>query len=206
MSTPTNGAQVSVARLPTAKRFSEDAERLGLGIGNGMTNRKKRTESPAGTEAGKAKSSIDLGLDDLLGYNLRRAHGVQRQRFAAVFAPYRIRPVQLSILGLIHENPRLKQADLGRRLDVKSANIVTLLDELEWRNLIERRRARTDKRSHVLNLTPAGRKLTVELLDLHGRLEANLAEHLGASDRDQLLRLLKKFRRLQTSPYLDYDE
>lgn len=147
-----------------------------------------------------------LGLEDLLGYNLRRAHGVQRQRFAAVFAPYRIRPVQLSILGLIYEQPRLKQADLGRRLDIKRANIVTLLDELERRNLIERKQAHTDRRSHMLQLTPAGRRLTAELLDLHARLEANLAEHLGLRERDQLLRLLKKFRELQTSPYLDYDE
>jgi DNA-binding MarR family transcriptional regulator len=154
------------------------------------------------------KTSIKpaLGLDDLLGYNLRRAHGVQRQRFNSVFAPYRIRPVQLSILGLMYENPKLKQAELGRALDIKRANVVTLLRELENRNLITRRRTRADRRSHVLQLTPAGRKLTHELLDLHGRLEADLGERLGARDREQLLRLLKKFRRLQQAPYLEYEE
>jgi len=45
--------------------------------------------------------------------------------------------VQLSVLGLIFNNPRLKQADLGRALDIKRANVVTLLDELEDRKLIE---------------------------------------------------------------------
>jgi DNA-binding MarR family transcriptional regulator len=170
-----------------------------------MAKHQKKKSRSAPT-ASKRKGDNGLALEDLVGYNLRRAHGVQRQRFMAVFAPYRIRPVQLSILGLIHENPRIKQAELGRKLDIKRANIVTLLDDLERRKLIERRPARSDRRSHVLQATPAGRKLTTELLVLHKRLEANLAEHLGASERDQLLRLLKKFRQLQTEPYLDYDE
>jgi DNA-binding MarR family transcriptional regulator len=145
-------------------------------------------------------------LENVLGYNLRRAHGVQRQRFAAVFAPHSIRPVQISVLGLIFANARLKQAELGRALDIKRANIVTLLDELEERKLITRRRARGDGRAHVLQLTPAGRKLVIELLDLHARLEEHLVASLGARDRDQLLRLLKKFRRLNAAPELDYDD
>jgi DNA-binding MarR family transcriptional regulator len=56
----------------------------------------------------------------------------------------------------------------------------------------------------VLQLTPAGRKLVVELIDLHQRLEEHLAESLGQRDRDQLIRLLKKFRQLNTAPELDY--
>lgn len=170
-------------------------------------NKSTKSSGPdARTRQKVNKLGLKLGLDDLLGYNLRRAHGVQLQRFTSVFAPYRIRPVQLSILGLIHEHPRLRQSDLGRALDIKRANIVTLLDELERRNLIVRQPAHADRRSYVLELTPAGKRLTVELLDLHARLEENLAQHLGVRDRDHLLRLLKKFRHLQPAPYMNYDE
>ncbi len=168
-----------------------------------MKKRQDRAAAAAPVEARRPEKA--LHLDNVLGYNLRRAHGVQRQRFNSVFAPYRIRPVQLAILGLIYERTRLKQADLGRALDIKRANIVTLLDELEQRNLIVRRPERTDRRSRALELTPAGKRLTAELLDLHTRLEQSAVEHLGQRDRDQLLRLLQKFRKLQTSPYLDYD-
>jgi DNA-binding MarR family transcriptional regulator len=169
----------------------------------------KRTRKRAGARARAAdpKRIVQpFDLENVLGYNLRRAHGVQRQRFAAVFAPHSIRPVQLSVLGLILNNPRLKQADLGRALEIKRANIVTLLDELEDRKLITRSRAHGDGRAHVLQLTPAGRKLAVELLDLHTRLEEHLAESLGPRDRDLLLRLLKKFRQLNTAPELEYDD
>jgi DNA-binding MarR family transcriptional regulator len=162
-----------------------------------------RTAS-AKPSGGQKPSGLDL--ENLIGYNLRRAHGVQLQRFRAVFAPLSIRPVQLSILGLIYEHRQIKQSELGRALDIKRANIVSLLDQLERRKLIERQPARTDRRSLVLQLTPAGKKLTKELLELHERLEDDLAKHLGARERDQLLKLLKAFRKLQTSPGLEYEE
>jgi DNA-binding MarR family transcriptional regulator len=171
-----------------------------------MAKRSKKRAVARTSTADVERPIKKFELENVLGYNLRRAHGVQRQRFAAVFAPHSIRPVQLSVLGLILNNPRLKQADLGRALDIKRANIVTLLDELEDRKLITRSRAHGDGRAHVLQLTPAGRKLVIELLDLHGRLEEHLMESLGPRDRDLLLRLLKKFRQLNTSPELDYDD
>ncbi|HEY5567122.1 MAG TPA: MarR family transcriptional regulator [Gammaproteobacteria bacterium] len=170
-----------------------------------MKTHKKKQDASTPSERRAAHRTHALRVENLVGYNLRRAYGIQMQRFRSVFAPHSIRPVQLSILGLIYENPRMKQSELGRALEIKRANIVTLLDQLERRHLIERRRASTDRRSLILQLTPAGKKLTAELLELHARLEENLAEHLGARERDQLLNLLKKFRGLQTSPHLDYD-
>jgi len=170
-----------------------------------MAKRSKKRVSRAPAKDARA-SLKKFDLEDVLGYNLRRAHAVQRARFAAVFAPHSIRPVQLSVLGIIHNNPRLKQADLGRALEIKRANIVTLLDELEERKLITRSRAQGDGRAHVLQLTPAGRKLVVELLDLHTRLEEHVVESLGVRERDLLLKLLKKFRQLNMSPELHDDD
>jgi DNA-binding MarR family transcriptional regulator len=165
------------------------------------TNKRTRTTSKAPV----TKNDV-LQLEDLLGYNLRRAHGVQRARFASVFGPYRIRPVQLSILGLLHEKTRLKQSELAKTLEIKPANMVTLLNELEQRNLIVRQPTSADRRSRALALTPAGRKLTGELLALHASLEKSVTEYLSVAERDALLRLLKKFRRAPMAPDLGYDE
>jgi DNA-binding MarR family transcriptional regulator len=141
-----------------------------------------------------------------MGYNLRRAHGVQKQRFAAVFGPLGIRPVTLSALGIIYENPGITQAELGKRLKMKRANMVPVMAELEQRGLIARRPSAHDRRAHVVALTPAGTKQTVKLLDLHRRLEDDLARELGVRERDQLLQLLKRFRKLATEPELDDDD
>src|SRR5512134_2184540 len=114
------------------------------------TNKRTRTTSKARV----AREPLHrLRLEDLLGYNLRRAHGVQRARFASVFGPYRIRPVQLLILGLLHEKPKLKQSELVKTLEIKAANIVALLNELEQRNLIVQQRTSADRRSRALALT-----------------------------------------------------
>lgn len=141
-------------------------------------------------------------LEELVGFNLRRAYSVQLQRFASVFRPLKIRPVQYSILTLIHHNPKIGQSELGKALDIKRANIVTLLDELGQRGLLLRHRDSNDRRSLVLDLTPSGRRLTAKLLDLHERLEEDLARSLGARDKERLLALLKKFRGLNPQPEL----
>jgi DNA-binding MarR family transcriptional regulator len=141
-----------------------------------------------------------------MGYNLRRAHGVQKQRFAAVFGPLSIRPVTLTALGTIYETPGITQAELGKKLNIKRANMVPVMAELEGRGLIARRPSDNDRRAHVVALTPAGLKLTVKLLELHRRLEEDLAKELGASERDQLLQLLKRFRKLAKAPELDDTE
>ena len=65
-----------------------------------------------------------------------------------------------------------------------------------------RRPSDNDRRAHVVTLTAAGIKFTVRLLDLHRRLEEDLSRSLGLRERDQLLRLLKKFRRLAPEPDL----
>jgi DNA-binding MarR family transcriptional regulator len=143
-------------------------------------------------------------LEGFVGYNLRRAAGVQSQRFKAVFGPHNIRPVQLSILTMLHHNPELKQAMLGKALDIKRANVVTLLDELEGRGLVTRKPSETDRRSHVLEFTAAGRKLTTKLLGLHAKLENDLVRALGgAAARDQLLALLKAYRDLEPDPDIE---
>lgn len=144
-----------------------------------------------------------LGLNDIVGYNLRRAHGVQRQRFAHVFGPLGIRPVLLSILGLIYQQTAVLQSELGRRLAIKRANIVPLLDELEARGFLKRRPADTDRRAYSLELTPSGKKFTAKLVALHAELERDMVAHLGLHERDQLLALLKKFQALNTAPDLD---
>lgn len=141
-----------------------------------------------------------------MGYNLRHAHGVQKQRFAAVFGPLGIRPVTLSVLGTIYENPGITQADLGKKLRIKRANMVPVMAELESRTLIARRPSDNDRRAHVVALTPAGMKLTLKLLELHRRLEEDLARALGLRERDQLLDLLKRFRKLATEPTLEDDD
>jgi DNA-binding MarR family transcriptional regulator len=141
-------------------------------------------------------------IDSLVGYNLRRAAARQRERFRNVFSPYDIRPVQLTALTIILHNDSLTQSALGKAMDIKRANVVKLLDELQQRGLIERRPSTRDRRAYELRLTPTGKKLTRELLAIHQKLEANLALSLGCDELKQLVKLLRKFRSVDPAPDL----
>jgi DNA-binding MarR family transcriptional regulator len=166
---------------------------------------KKRTASKREDRAAGA-TAFHGQLEDLIGYNLRRAHGLQKQRFATVFAAYGIRPPSLSALGTIFDHPGITQTELGKKLHMKRANIVPLLAELEGRALVERRTGSDDRRTQVVFLTPAGKRFTKEMLTLHRQLEDDLARNLGAKERDQLVQLLKKFRRLAPEPAFDDED
>ena len=141
-------------------------------------------------------------IDSLVGYNLRRAAARQRERFRNVFSTYDIRPVQLTALTVILHNDRIGQSKLGKALDMKRANVVKLLDELQDRGLIERTTSADDRRAYDVHLTSKGKRLTRELLAVHAKLEANLALSLGADELEKLVELLQKFRRIDPDPDL----
>src|SRR5258708_5915321 len=67
-----------------------------------------------------------------------------------------LRPRQLVALNLLHEHGPLSQQSLGEALTLDPSNVVGLLNELEERALITRRRDPADRRRHIVSLSPAG--------------------------------------------------
>jgi DNA-binding MarR family transcriptional regulator len=192
--------------LQAGRRWATIIARVALSLPDSVKEKSPRKSSNSTPKQHRAKTTRALRVEDLVGYNLRRAYAVLMQRFRTVFAPRSIRPVQLSILGLIHENPGITQSDLGRKLKIERANVVTLIDQLERRRLIERRSGAADRRARLLQLTPAGQHLTAEILEEHARLEEDVAQRIGAADLETLLRILRKIHNLPQSPYSDDDE
>jgi len=160
---------------------------------------RKKTSSK---KTGRATESDKDLLESLVGYNLRRAAARQRERFRHTFAPYGIRPVQLTALAIIVQNDRLGQSALGDMLGMKRANVVTLLDELQERGLIKRKPSLSDRRAYEVHLTPKGRRFTQELLAVHERLEADLARSFGQEELRRLVELLQRFRKVDIEPDL----
>lgn len=149
----------------------------------------------------RLEANVSL-IESFVGYNLRRAAAKQRERFQSVFGPYDIRPSQLTILAIIQRNSPLGQSALGKALEIKRANVATLLDELRERGLIKRQTADNDRRAYELLLTAKGEKLTTRLMALHAELENDLVDALGQDELETLVGLLRKFRSLDSEPKL----
>jgi DNA-binding MarR family transcriptional regulator len=136
---------------------------------------------------------VDIGaLTCLIGYMLRRAQIAVFQDVFRAFAEVGIRPAQFSVLTVIAHNPGRTQSQVAAALGIKRTNFVALIDSLERRGLAERRPAPSDRRSHALHLTEAGRATVRRLNRMVDRLEAGMIRRIGRNRRGVLLELLSR--------------
>ena len=100
---------------------------------------------------------------------------------------------QFSILALLDEGARTTQAAIADSLGFDPSQLVSFLDGLEERGLIERRRDPTDRRRQMVSMTAAGRQQLDAFRKLVGKIEdeflAPLDEDERATLHDLLLRI-----------------
>jgi DNA-binding MarR family transcriptional regulator len=160
----------------------------------------KRAQRPSrargAAEPRPPAQTADLGrLVGHLGYFVRRAQIWIFQDFIRTLADLNIRPAQYSVLLVIEANPGLSQAALSQTLGIERARLVRLLDGLEARKLMQRRRSKSDRRSHFLSLTAQGRSALGQIKVMADEHEQRLAQKVGIRSHKTLLRLLSVFAR-----------
>lgn len=141
--------------------------------------------------------SLDRGvLPTLLGYALRRTQSAVFADFAATFARAgeALTPGEFGLLVLVERNAGLSQMALARALGIDRSTLVPILDRLQGRGLLVRRRSPTDGRTHALGLTPAGAKALARFAQLVRRHEKRIAAGLSTAETRALIDLLEKVR------------
>ena len=112
------------------------------------------------------------------------------RQLAARLEPVGLTPAHLGILRSIGQNPGLSQKALSERLHAMPSRIVKLLDELEERGLVERRRSEADRRSHELYIGVDAGATMKTVMSAVGDNDATITRALSAEQRGDLLRLL----------------
>jgi DNA-binding MarR family transcriptional regulator len=125
------------------------------------------------------------------GLALNKVGVALSNQFAAALKPIGIRPSHFGVLRAVEAKPGVSQQDIGEAMGLAPSWIMSIIDELEGSDLLERRRDPSDRRKHQVHLTSPGRGVLAKANAVAQELDAALVSSIGSADRDGFLRGLK---------------
>jgi DNA-binding MarR family transcriptional regulator len=131
-------------------------------------------------------------LADRPGYLLAAVHHRTRDAFAAALAPTGIEPRHFGALATIVASAPCTQQLVAEQLGVSGPVVGSLVDELEERGLVARRRNPSDRRSYALEPTDDGRAVLAQARELVDEYSRRITAALGEEHDAQLRALLRK--------------
>jgi DNA-binding MarR family transcriptional regulator len=112
-------------------------------------------------------------------------------RFADRISELGVIPADVGILRMVAAQPGRSQQSLAEELGVVPSRVVVLVDNLQRKGLLERRRNPADRRNYALHLTSEGVRVMTEMRRLGAAHEDDICAGLDENERAQLGRLLK---------------
>ncbi len=142
-----------------------------------MPNRPEDASGPSGPPAGGRGGCAFL---------LAQVGAHAAFRFAERLEPLGLTPPQAGLMRQVADTPGQSQRALADALALHATRLVSYVDDLESRGLIERRRDPDDRRNQRLHLTAAGREMMAEIAKVAREHERELCAALDAPERARL--------------------
>lgn len=108
-----------------------------------------------------------------------------------------LHPYHHAILLVLAEDSSETQGAIADALGYDRGQLVGLLDELEERGFVERRRDPKDRRRHLVRLTPDGKRTLRRLRALAAEIDDDFLAPLGEEERATLHALLLRLAQQQ---------
>lgn len=139
-----------------------------------------------------AAEPLPAVLADQLGFLLGRAHLAHRAIAERALASVGLGGKAFGALAVLVDEGPLSQQRLGERQGVDRTTMVAVVDELERRGLVERRRNPDDRRAYSLHATPPARGVLKQATEAAKRAEDEFLAPIPAAERRRLKRLLQR--------------
>ncbi|WP_240453943.1 MarR family winged helix-turn-helix transcriptional regulator [Chachezhania antarctica] len=136
-------------------------------------------------------------LEDLVGYNLKRAYVILSADFKRTLGEDGFAPRVFSALSLIVQYPDITQSELARMLGIERSGLVAIVDQLEQRGFVQRNAVPGDRRVQALMATGDGCAAYEQARASVEAHEEKLLSHMTPRDVETLLGLLRKIREIE---------
>lgn len=137
--------------------------------------------------ADRSAALLTYRLPYLLKLAFLRAAGLA----GAALAPYRIDLRELAVLAPLAGPDALSQQQLAVRLGIDRTTMVTVVDGLEGKGLVEREPHPADRRKNIVRLTAAGRAVLPPARRAAEEAEREFLAALSGTDADRLPEILR---------------
>jgi DNA-binding MarR family transcriptional regulator len=140
-------------------------------------------------------------LTKRLGYLMKHAFLGLSGLLGEALAPYDVSPKELGVLSVIAaDGVERSQNELAAVIGMDRTTMVAVIDDLEGKGLVERRRSERDRRRNAVTLTPAG---TVVLRDADRARAAAEAAFLAPLDEAAAAQLTRALQTLYEAHVAD---
>jgi DNA-binding MarR family transcriptional regulator len=130
-------------------------------------------------------------LTSRLGYLLKHAYLRLTEESSRALAPHGIDGRELAVLAVLDAHDELSQLEAAGKLGIDRTTMVALVDALEDKELVERRRSPQDRRKNIVQLTPAGRERLHDAELAREEMERRFLAPLSSADAKLLVRALQ---------------
>jgi DNA-binding MarR family transcriptional regulator len=114
------------------------------------------------------------------------------RQFGERLVPFGLEPRHAGMLTRLAAHEGLSQQALSELIGLNPTRMVFLVDELEQRGLVERRRNAADRRSYALYLTAQSRDTLRQIQAAGNRHQDEIGASLTQAERIQLASLLRR--------------
>jgi DNA-binding MarR family transcriptional regulator len=140
------------------------------------------------------EAAVPEVLDSRLGYLLKHVQQRLATTSAEALAPYGVDGRELAVLVVLAAEYPLSQLEAAGRLGVDRTTMMTLVDVLERKGLVERRRSPEDRRRNIVELTTTGRDVLRQAEEARQAMERRFLDPLGPARAEALKQALRDLR------------
>ncbi|KUM95771.1 MarR family transcriptional regulator [Streptomyces cellostaticus] len=146
---------------------------------------------------GDASTDAQTTLTSRLGYLLKHVHLRFTEASAQALAPFGVDGRELAVLAVLAADRPLSQMEAAGRISVDRTTMVALVDTLEGKGLVARRRSTEDRRRNTVQPTPEGQELLREAELARAEAERRFLAALSDTDTECFLRALRTLAGVQ---------